>query len=138
MFSPRGKHARRSALQGKVILKPRSRGSTPVLGKLCGGTAGFQLPVVQAQCDEFLKAGIDLLMHGRILRGDIAQLLQQAGSAVVVVPLRILQPLAVMSSMGLWGTPLTRSGPTPLHGLSPDGHGLGNFPLADRAILLLG
>lgn len=79
-----------------------SRGSTPTFGKLRGSTAGFQLPVVQTQGDQFLKAGIDLLMHGRVLRGDIAQFFQQTGPAVIVVPLRILQPLAVMSSMGLW------------------------------------
>lgn len=52
--------------------------------------AGLEVAVVQAQGKEFLEAGIDLVMHGSILRRDSGQILEKTLTALVVVALRAL------------------------------------------------
>lgn len=94
------------------------------------------MTVVQTQGDQFLEAGIDLFVYGWILRGDVTNLLEQARAAVIVVPLRILQPLSeVGSSMGsLQGVRLGVSRAGTLHCL-----GCGwprDLPLAHSILLL--
>jgi hypothetical protein len=83
-----------------------------------GSLAGFNVTVVQSQSDQFLKAGIDLVVHGRILRGDVAEFLEQARAAVEVVSLGILEPLAVVACgllESLQGAGLRVRGSRPLH-----------------------
>lgn len=57
------------------------------------------MAVVQSQGNKLLKASIHLLMHSGILRHDLANLLEQPRTAVVVVALRILQALSVVRFM---------------------------------------
>lgn len=52
--------------------------------------AGIDATVVDPQGIKLLKAGIDLLMHRGILRGDLAEILEQALTALVVVPFSVL------------------------------------------------
>lgn len=84
----------------------------------------IDLAITQSQSDELLKAGIHLLMHGGIPGCDVAELLEQPRAAVEVVPLGILQSLAMVSSSllgSLQGIGLGLSGPSPLHRLSSGG-----------------
>lgn len=76
------------------------------------------MAVVQSQGNKLLKASIHLLMHSGILRHDLANLLEQPRTAVVVVALRILQALSVVRGGlvgSLDGTGL-RGRPGALHG----------------------
>lgn len=63
------------------------RGASVHLGR---SLASFNVTVVQTQRNQLLEAGIDLFVHSWVLRGDAAELLKQAGTAIVVVPLCIL------------------------------------------------
>lgn len=84
----------------------------------------IDLPITQPQSDKLLKAGIHLLMHGSILGRDAADLLKQPRAAVEVVPLGILQSLAMVGSSllgSLQGIGLGLSGSSPLHCLSSGG-----------------
>lgn len=58
--------------------------------------ASIDMPIVQPQGDQLLQAGVDLLMHRRVLRRDLGQLLKQPRPAVKVVALCVLQTLAVV------------------------------------------
>lgn len=100
-----------------VSVKHSSRKAVSDLGR---SLAGFNVAVVKSKCNELLKAGIDLLMHGRILGRDVGEFLEQPGPAVVVVSLRILESLVVMSrsllgslervGLGLGGTSALHGG----------------------------
>lgn len=57
---------------------------------LGNGLAGLNVAVVQTQREQFLKAGIDLLVHRGILWCDLAEILQQTRAALVVVALGVL------------------------------------------------
>lgn len=101
--------------------------------------AGFDVTVVQSQGDQLLKASIDLLMHGRILGSDVAEFLKQPRTAVVVVPLGILEPLVVVVGglLGsLQGIRLRVGGSRSLHCLRTGG--TVDPPLASSCLLLLG
>lgn len=58
--------------------------------------AGLEVAVLQTEGVQLLKAGIDLLMHRGILGGDLGQFINQTGTALVVVALRVLETLAVL------------------------------------------
>jgi hypothetical protein len=79
------------------------------------------MTVVQSESDQLLKAGIGLLVHRGILGSDVAQLLEETGAAVVIVPFRVLEPLIVVG-WGLLdrleGVALGLAGASALHGLS--------------------
>lgn len=102
---------------------------------MCGSRTGFELTVADSQGDELLKAGIDLLVHGRVLGSDVSQLLKQARAAVVVVALRILEPLPMLGSVGLNAGSLGRSGLGALHSRGT-AYGLGDPPLAHAGTVL--
>lgn len=80
--------------------------------------AGLEVAVLQTEGVQLLKAGIDPLMHGGILGGDLGQFINQTGTALVVVALRILETLAVLSrGLGsLGGTSLGMNRAGALHG----------------------
>ena len=46
------------------------------VGDLSNSLAGLSLTEGDSESDELLKAGIDLVMHGRVLRGNVAELLK--------------------------------------------------------------
>lgn len=71
-----------------------------------GNLAGIDAAVVDSKGVQLLKAGIDLLVHRGILRGDLPELLQQTFAALIVVPLSILQAL---SELGIGLVDLGRS-----------------------------
>lgn len=112
---------RQGVLRGEEVKRRNSDPGVHSCGKSVGkrgSLAGFDVTVVQSQSDQFLKAGIDLVVHGGILRGDIAEFLEQARAAVVVVALGILEPLAVVACSlleSLRGTGLRVRGSGPLH-----------------------
>lgn len=99
--------------------------------------AGFDVAVIQAQGEQLLKAGIDLLVHGGVLRRDIAELIDESLTALVVVALCVLQPLimlcAALKSFGRTGLGVHGAGA--LH--SWRWCGASNLPLA-AGLLLLG
>jgi hypothetical protein len=100
--------------------------------------AGLDVAVVQTQGEELLEAGIDRLMHGSILRGDVTELLKQTRAAPVVVLLGVLETLFKASGgshIGLDGACLGLDGAGTLHG---GGRGdTGDSPLAGSGFLLL-
>lgn len=71
-----------------------SRGHS--IGQLGNSLAGLDVTVVQAQGEKLLQARIDLLVHGSVLWGDLAQVLQQTLTTLVVVALCVLQALAML------------------------------------------
>lgn len=98
--------------------------------------AGFDVAVVQAQGEQFLKASIDLLVHGGVLRRDFAELIDESLTALVIVALRVLQPLTVLcAALGSLGrTGLGVYGAGALHGRRR--RGTGDLPLAASLLLL--
>lgn len=66
------------------------------------------MAVLQTQSVQFLQTGVDLLMHGGVLGGNLGEFINQTGAALVVVPLGVLETLAILgSSLGsLVGTGL--------------------------------
>lgn len=98
------------------VVRVSSNSRADAIGQLSGSRAGFKLTVVQSQGDKLLKTGVDLLVHGRVLGSDGGQLLKQAGSATVVVALRILESLSMLGSVGFHRVALGRSGFGAFHG----------------------
>lgn len=60
--------------------------------------AGLEVAVLQAESIQLLKAGIDLLMHRSVLGGDLGELINQTGAALIVVTLGVLETLAVLGT----------------------------------------
>lgn len=54
------------------------------------------MAVVQTEGKQFLKAGIDLLVQGGVLRCDLPEFLEESRPTLVIVPLGGLQALAVL------------------------------------------
>lgn len=85
------------------------------------GLAGLSLTVGDPEGNELLEAGVNLVVHGRILGTDVAKLLKEATVAVIVVPFSGLDVLAVVGSgllEGLQWVCLGLGGASSLHGLS--------------------
>lgn len=80
--------------------------------------AGLDLTEVQAEGEQLLEAGVDLLMHGDILGVDLGKFLDQTGAAGVVVVLGCAQALSMLGgSLGsLDGTGVGVDGAGALHG----------------------
>lgn len=104
-----------------------------------GDLAGLNVAVAQAEGVQFLKAGIDLLVHRGILGGDVLQLSEETSTALVVVVLGSAQTLSMLGGVvgGLGGTVLGVDGAGALHSRSRSG--TSDSSLADgRGVLLLG
>ena len=54
------------------------------------------MSIAKSQGDQLLQTSVDLVVHRRVLRGDLIQLLEQPRAAVVVASLSVLEPLAVV------------------------------------------
>lgn len=135
-----------SAMPGKTNFKKRlqmivsvKHSGRETVSDLSRSLAGFNVAVVESKGNELLKAGIDLLMHGRILGRDVGELLKQPGPAVVVVSLRILESLVVVSRSllgSLERVGLGLGGTSALHGGGASDPS--NSTLASARLLLLG
>lgn len=91
------------------------------VGNLGNGLAGLSLTVGDPEGNELLEAGINLVVHGRILGADVAELLKETSVAVIVVPFSGLDVLTVVGSgllEGLQWVCLGLGGAGSLHGLS--------------------
>jgi hypothetical protein len=58
--------------------------------------AGLEVAVLQAKGVQFLQAGVDLLMHGGILGGNLGEFIDQTSANLVVVTLGVLETLAIL------------------------------------------
>lgn len=104
-----------------------------------GDLAGLNVAVAQAKGVQFLKAGIDLLVHRSILGGNVLQLSEKTSTALVVVVLGSTQALSMLGGVvgSLGRTVLGVDGAGTLHGRSRGG--TSDSSLADgRGVLLLG
>lgn len=119
---------------GGLQLLDHSRQSVRHVGN---SPAGLNMAVVQTQGEQFLETGVDLLVHGGILRGNVAKLLQQTRAALEEVLLGILEALSKASGSlgGLNGAGLGVDGASALHGGSWSG--TGDSSLAASGFLLL-
>lgn len=95
---------------------------------------GFNVAVIQAKGNQFLEAGIDLLMHGCVLGSDIGQFLKQTGATIIVIALCVLQPLAILRCASLGRAGLRVHGAGALHALARGG--ACDFPFAVAGGLL--
>lgn len=122
-----------SRTEGLQLLNP----SRQSIGHVGNSLAGLNLAVVQAQSEQFLETGIDLLVHNGILRGNGTQLLEQTRAALEEVLLGVLEVLAEASGSlaGLDGASLGVDGPSALHGGRRGG--TGDSSLAASGFLLL-
>lgn len=88
---------------------------------LGNGLTGLSLTVGDPERNELLEAGINLVVHGRILGANVAELLKEASVAVIIVPFSGLNVLTVVGSgllEGLQWVCLGLGGASSLHGLS--------------------
>lgn len=116
-----------------------SRGNS--VGHLGNGIAGLKVAVLQTQGVQFLKTGVDLLMHGGILGGNLGEFVDQTGAALVVVALGVLETLAVLgnSLVSLVGTGLGVNRAGTLHSWGRGGaRNPSSLTVGSRRILLLG
>lgn len=122
----------------KGLQDPRGDSRGHSIGHLGNGLAGLDMTVVQAEGEEFLKAGIDLLVHRGVLRGNLAELLEQPRATLVVVPLGVLQALAMLRAGlgGLDGTGLGMDRAGALHGRGRGGARDSSLLAVDRLLLL--
>lgn len=79
----------------QILGSNSSRGES--IWHLRNGVAGLEVAVLQAQGVQFLHTGIDLLVHGGILRGNPGEFINQTSPALVIVPLGVLETLAILS-----------------------------------------
>lgn len=63
----------------------------------------INMSITQPQGDQLLQTSINLLMHRRVMRRDLRQLLQQPRATIIVITLRVLESLAVMRRRLLCG-----------------------------------
>lgn len=105
--------------------------------------AGLDLTEIQAESEQLLEAGVDLLVHGNILGVDLGEFIDQTRAASVVVVLGCAQALSMLGGIlgSLNRTGVGVDGAGALHGWGRGGT-RDTSPLAagsrGRGILLLG